>query len=463
MRISKWLFGVCLSVLVVMGMGMRTDATLLDASGVYEYEENSDGTVTITKYSGSDETIVVPSKMDGKAVKVIGKSAFHYCDTIKHVVISEGIVELENSLYFGSFGNCYNLKSVSLPNTLKAIGGKAFDSCRSLKTINLPDGLICIGERAFHYCDGLESIVFPESLQSIGKYAFETCSALFKVTIPGNIKTIEQGVFRSCSNLWEVEIQDGVEKIEISAFKNGNRLQKVTIPKSVTYINEFAFHESFKDSPKFTIYADSDSYASTFAKKYGIKFVCANKHEWGEGVITVEPTITSEGEKTYTCKACGAKRTAKTAKAAIPKKGKKISEFQSGDIYKVTKAGTKNGTVEYAKAGTSEPSASVPDSVTVSGITYKVTSVAKDAFKNSKKLKKVTIGKNVTKIGANAFSGCGNLKTVTIQSKKIKSIGKNAFKGISPKARIKVPSGKLGKYKRLMKGKGQKSTVKITK
>ena len=41
----------------------------------------------------------------------------------------------------------------------------------------------------------------------------------------------------------------------------------------------------------------------------------------------------------------------------------------------------------------------VPDSIKINGATYKVTSIAKSAFKNNKKLKTVTIGKNVSKIG----------------------------------------------------------------
>ena len=50
-----------------------------------------------------------------------------------------------------------------------------------------------------------------------------------------------------------------------------------------------------------------------------------------------------------------------------------------------------------------------------------------------------------------------------IKSKKIKFIGKNAFKNIYKKARIKVPASKVRTYKKLLNGKGQKKTVKIVK
>lgn len=111
----------------------------------------------------------------------------------------------------------------------------------------------------------------------------------------------------------------------------------------------------------------------------------------------------------------------------------------------------------------SNRSITVPSTVKIAGITYKVTSIAKNAFKNNKDIKKITINGNITKINTGAFRGCTNLKTIKIKSKNLKSVGKNAFKGISPKARIKVPSGSLEEYKKLLAKKGQKSSVKIIK
>ena len=68
-------------------------------------------------------------------------------------------------------------------------------------------------------------------------------------------------------------------------------------------------------------------------------------------------------------------------------------------------------------------------------ITFRVTEISKNAFKNHVKLKKVTIGKNVSRVGANAFSGCKKLKNIKITSTQLtkKSIGKNVFKGIDKK------------------------------
>lgn len=131
-------------------------------------------------------------------------------------------------------------------------------------------------------------------------------------------------------------------------------------------------------------------------------------------------------------------------------------------IYRVTNA--KKKTVVLVKPRkANNTSFNVPKSVKLANGRYKVVGIAKNAFKNNKKLKKVVIGSQVTKIGANAFSGAKNLKTITIKSKSLKSVGKNAFKGINKKCKIKVPAKKLNSYKKLLSKKGQKASVKITK
>ena len=133
-------------------------------------------------------------------------------------------------------------------------------------------------------------------------------------------------------------------------------------------------------------------------------------------------------------------------------------------IYKVTKSDAKNATVTLLKlTSKNEKKFTVPAAVKVDGVSFKVTEISRNAFKNNKKLKQVTIGKNVTMIGANAFSGDKSLKKITIKSAKLKKAGKKAFKGIHAKCKIKVPKKKLSAYKRLLKGKGQKAGVKITK
>lgn len=131
--------------------------------------------------------------------------------------------------------------------------------------------------------------------------------------------------------------------------------------------------------------------------------------------------------------------------------------------YKVVSSNKKQPTISYVQsAKTKTASVTVPDKVTIGGVTYKVTAIAPKAFANNKKLKKVTISKNITSIGKNAFAGCKKLKKITIKSTKLKSksIGKNAFKGTAKNLVINVPKKQYKAYKKFLKKKGNK-TVKV--
>lgn len=144
------------------------------------------------------------------------------------------------------------------------------------------------------------------------------------------------------------------------------------------------------------------------------------------------------------------------------KVGKKVTVNNSK--YKVTSVkGTR--AVQFTNGKKNAKAVVIPATIKVSGKSYKVTSIAKNAFKNNKKLKKVTISKNVTTIGKNAFRGCSNLKNIVIKTKKltVKKTGANAFKGINKKAVIKVPAKKIKAYKKIVKAKGAGSNVKVRK
>ncbi len=107
------------------------------------------------------------------------------------------------------------------------------------------------------------------------------------------------------------------------------------------------------------------------------------------------------------------------------------------------------------------------NTVTIDGTVYKVIGIGNSAFKDNTKLKKVTIGANVTSIGQTAFLRCKNLKTVVIKSKKLKknsTVGKNAFKKINKKATIKIVKSAYTKTQKVLKKKaGIASTVKYKK
>ncbi len=435
MKIVKYFIGLCLTVLFICSGSINVHASepVTDIND-FKWYEYSDGTVTITDYIGTDETVIVPYEIEGKKVTSIAFQGLQDSRFV-NVTLPDTIQVIDDMAFY----NCKNLETIHLPDSITEIGEYAFDGCKSLKSISLPSGLKLIGQRTFQGCISLKNINLPNSLKDIGQYAFNHCSSLANIIIPDGVANIGDGVFVSCNNL-----------------------TSITIPNSVTSIGDGAFNTTLDDTG-FTIHANPNSYARTYAEQNGIKFKCLDIHSWDGGSVISNATATNDGTKIYICTACKIKKTEKIPKLGLPKKGKLIAETKSQNAYKGTKSSSKNGTVELTKSNKSKSSITVPNTITVDGIDYKVTSVSKNAFKDNKKLKKITIGKNVKTIGTNAFYGCKNLKTIVIQSTQLKTIGKNTFKGIYSKAKIKVPKNRFKSYKKLFNKKGLKKTVKIIK
>ncbi len=188
-------------------------------------------------------------------------------------------------------------------------------------------------------------------------------------------------------------------------------------------------------------------------------------HDWGEWKITKEATGDAEGQEMRVCSRdknhTETRSIAKKTDAGTkdPAKGETVKDESSKGIYLVTSTEAGNLTVTYG--GPQDETAAelvIPDQITICGKAYKVTEIKANAFKNNRKLKKITIGKNIKKIGKNAFYGCKNLKKITIKTKLLtkKSVGKNAFGKIHPKAQAKVPSKKKKAYKTILRAKGMK-------
>lgn len=212
-------------------------------------------------------------------------------------------------------------------------------------------------------------------------------------------------------------------------------------------------------------------------EKCGKVFVKQEKivveHKWNAGKIIKAPTVAENGKKEYTCTLCGATKQetldklkdsgaagttqgATTGKSDFTytsttpvKKGQTIS-VKSGESFKIVSSTGKSKTVAFAGGAKNMYTATIPDTIKVNGKAYKVTSIQKNAFKNNTSITSVTIGKNITKIGKNAFYGCKNLKKIKIKSKKIKSIGAHAFKKINKKAKYSMPSKKKKAYKKML-------------
>lgn len=185
-----------------------------------------------------------------------------------------------------------------------------------------------------------------------------------------------------------------------------------------------------------------------------------------------QPTATADVSPTPTAEPPKAndldnKTPVDTSNAGVQSPGGNMAQYEAG--YKFTY----NGGIYIVTAEDSVSligvenknitSFEIEASITVSGKVFNVTKIGNSAFAKCKKLKRIVIGSNIEIIGKKAFKGCAKLKSITIKSVKLSKAGKKSFAGINKKAKIKVPKKKLKAYKKLLKNKGQKKTVKIKK
>lgn len=78
-----------------------------------------------------------------------------------HAEIPEGWTELEDFAFKG----CKELKSITLPSSLKAIGTSAFEGCENLREITIPTSVESIGYCAFKDCpcsEGMDESYWKE-------------------------------------------------------------------------------------------------------------------------------------------------------------------------------------------------------------------------------------------------------------------------------------------------------------
>lgn len=296
----KLVFAFCFMFMVVcLGDKSFNAAVNYGMTGMTDngiaYEICDDGTVSIYDYDGNEETVIIPSEIDGKPVKEIGGMGH---SKFKHLIVEEGIMEILKD----AFGECEKLETVSLPEGITALNTSVFAGCVRLVSINIPSTVKTIGTAAFANCWKLKNVVIPEGVTSIGDGAF----------------------------------------CDITAYDD---VLNLVIPDSVTHIGEDVFLT--QNNAPVIIHANPGSYAKAYADQYdNIKFVCISHaniaisdavppgcakngktagnycsdcgtvtkpqntiaavgHLWDEGKITQEPTAAQTGVKTFLCKSCG--------------------------------------------------------------------------------------------------------------------------------------------------------------
>ncbi len=190
----------------------------------FTYSNLDDNCVMLTRYHGSDTDVIVPSEINGYRVTFL-EETFCANKNIKSVTIPESVEAIGDS----AFGGCSNLESVQIGENVKGLGYYAFGGCTSLKEITLPQSVGYIGNRAFNSCYALEEITLPQNLEHIGEGAFYNCSALTDVTVNGNVSRVKEETFSGCSALKSVNFAANcVERIDKNAFTGCKELSEIS-------------------------------------------------------------------------------------------------------------------------------------------------------------------------------------------------------------------------------------------
>ena len=327
-----------------------------NAENGFEYTVTGDE-ATITGYTGSAKSLVIPSELGGKPVTEIGIFAFALCDSLTEVTIPEGVTSIGNA----AFSGCSSLTEVTIPKSVTSIGDAAFYNCEALKTVYYGGsqtdwGKISIGSDN----DPLTKAEIICAIQESNGFAY---------TVTGDEATIT-GYTGSAKSLVIPSELGGkpVTAIADKAFY-GYKTPNIYIPKTIKKIGEDAFWG--------TVISDE------------FRFICyeGTKNEWAniaiqKGNEQLDPKYL-EGD---------------------PPSARPYECNLSGDM--VYQASDNAATlVRYFGA---DSKVDIP--AELGG--KPVTEIGVGAFGFCSSLTEVTIPKSVTSIGEMAFYDCGALATV---------------------------------------------------
>lgn len=149
-------------------------------------------------------------------VTYIAEGSFKGCTELTSINIPESVKELKKEAFKG----CTNLSSIVIPNSVVSIGADVFDGTAFYN--NQPDGIVYINNILYKYKGTMPAetnIVVDEGMTSIAWYAFSGQTGLVGITIPQSVTSIEPTAFEGCSGLTSITIPNSVTSIGISAFR----------------------------------------------------------------------------------------------------------------------------------------------------------------------------------------------------------------------------------------------------
>ena len=196
------------------------------------------------------------------------------------------------------------VKNVEISSGVTTLGAYALSACDSMVSVSLPETLLAVGESCFFSSTALHNISIPNSVRSIGDCAFSGCNGLTRVTLGSSLKGIGGQAFKECSSLSSIVIPEGVTAIEYSTFEDCSNLMEITIPRTVTSIGRWAFDGCYGLS-KVTFTGTRAQWNAIDVKEYNDPLLSANITFAGSGPAA--PTVTagtdSQGRPTLKWKA----------------------------------------------------------------------------------------------------------------------------------------------------------------
>lgn len=171
----------------------------------------------ITKYKGSDKSVIIPDTIDSKPVRAIGNNAFKK-SVIENIVIPDNVL----SIGAGAFAEC-NLKSVEISANIETIGDYAFSDCKNLEKVSCKKenlrlvkigkeifsdtpyikgrGLVILNNMVLKYNSEESDVYIPYNVDIIHTYAFLGSSYVNRVIFPSKNIYIRESAFENCKNL----------------------------------------------------------------------------------------------------------------------------------------------------------------------------------------------------------------------------------------------------------------------
>lgn len=448
----KKVFSIALAlVMIIVSFPITIISSFAETSGNWEYTVEN-GNVTLTKYTGTESSVIIPSIIDGCEVVALGAELFKDCSSIKSISVPDCILDIQSNWLDknNAFTGCQSLESISVspinPN-YSSVDGVLFDKeltklikypQKKTDTIyNVPNTVKTIDSFAFSNCVYLTELFIPDSVTTIGKSAFSECTIIQTVSLPSRLTKIENGLFDGCSSLKDIIIPSSVTSIGRYAFRGCTSLEGIIIPSSVTSIGAWAFNgcTSVKD----------------LILNEGLKDIANSAFDSMKSIteVIIPETVTRLGAGAFG--SCSSLESVRLSSGLTEIEWNTFNGCSSLSSIIIPEGVTKIGTWAFRNC-TSLSSVYITDLEKWCGISFvdnpltnganlycndelitdlvipdSVKSVPENAFVGCTSIQSVVIPNSVNSIGSKAFYNCTSLQEITI-SGRVTEIADNSFK-----------------------------------